>query len=85
MYEPGDIGHNIVGTNILRSIQPVNHCDDLQFTDLLNDNTAALFQTISSCQVAQLTILTQSNSYTALVQEAQLYNLGSNIHIVSLN
>jgi len=62
---------NIVGTNILRSIQPVNHCDDLQFTDLLNDNTAALFQTISSCQVAQLTILTQSNSYTALVQEAR--------------
>ena len=84
MFEPGDPGFTLVGTNILRSIQPVNNCDDLQFTDLLNDNPAALFQTIHSCQVTPLTIVTQQNSYAALVQLAKNYNVYSNIHIQSI-
>lgn len=83
-YTPGQIGQNIVGTNILRSMQHINGCDDRTFTQLLNDNQSGLFSTLKGCQSSPLTIVTQPPSYALLKSLVTVYGLNGTVSVVPL-
>lgn len=83
-YTPGQRDHNIVGTNIVRSIQPVDSCDNQQFTDLLNDNEPGLLRTIAACQRSPLTIVTNNDSYRPLVLMIKSASLNNKVKVVAV-
>jgi len=81
-FTPNQVGHNIVGTNILRTIQPVDNCDAIIFTTLLTNDQSALFKVLSSCSSAQLTIVTRPDTYQILMNDVTSNRLGHRVKIL---
>jgi hypothetical protein len=80
-FTPGLTDHNIIATNIIRSIQPVDTCDDKMFTQLLKDNVNGLFDTVSKCQSSHLTIVTSPQTYDVLRNLVSDRNLNNKVTI----
>jgi len=67
MFTPGEVAHNIVGTNILRSIQTVDDCDGKIFDSLQKDNETLLLLAIDGCTKNKIIIVTKPQSYPEIV------------------
>lgn len=83
-YTPNDISRNIIGSNILRSIQHVDGCDNGIFTALLNDNQTNLFDTVKGCPATPLSIATNQGSYNQLLKAVGSRQLGDRVNILPL-
>jgi hypothetical protein len=82
---PGDIGDNIVASNMLRAIQPVNSCDNAIFSNLLTNNQPGVFTSIKKCNNEAITIVTRSSNYQQVVALALTYGLTNRIKIITVN
>ncbi len=82
---PGDVGDSIIGSNILRSIQPVNSCDNAIFNNLLINNQSGLFSAIKTCAPEPLKIATISVDYKAIDGLVNTYGIANKVSVVQLN
>jgi hypothetical protein len=83
-YIPDEQGHNIIGTNIIRSIQRVDDCDGEVFYSLLINDEARLFKTIAQCQKDPLVILTRPSIEEQLEKRLDEYNISNNVTVTSV-
>ncbi|MGH7196896.1 MAG: hypothetical protein ACREGJ_04000 [Candidatus Saccharimonadales bacterium] len=86
-YTPGRVGHNIVASNILRSIQHIDTCDDKAFSALLQDSPDALVKSVSTCGIKEreLTVVTQKKYYEAVKSLFSNPSFAEKVRIVALD
>jgi hypothetical protein len=85
LYIPNEQGHNIIGTNIIRSIQHVDDCDGEIFYSLLLNDEGRLFNNIARCQHAPLKIITRSDSANHIQSLIAEYGVGSNVKVLAVD
>lgn len=87
IYRPGETGHSIVASNILRSIQPVDSCDSKVFDALATDNERGIITAVKTCTIpnAHLTIATTSKAAPTLKSLIETTKLQSRIAVKIVN
>ena len=83
-FTPDIIGHNIVGTNILRSIQPVDSCDAKIFAALEVNNEPALLKSLSTCESAHMTIVTRPAFYKTLRSDIAAHHISNKVTVLAI-
>lgn len=83
-YVPNEQGHNIIGTNIIRSIQKIDDCDGRIFYQLLANNETTLFDAIENCQTSPLTIVTRPESLVHISTLVNERHLDDRVTILSI-
>lgn len=83
-YVPGQVAHNIIASNIVRSIQKVDGCDAKLFLSILQEREADFFNDVRECQKNPLTIVTKPETFQQVKGLAEQYNVGPNVTIISV-
>lgn len=83
-YVPDDVGHNIIASNIVRSIQKVDGCDSKIFYDMLTSDDDGFYANIKDCQTDPLVLVTKPETLEQVKADLRRYEIGSNVTVISV-
>ncbi len=85
-YTPGMYGHNVIGTNLLRSIQHIDPCENHVFSAILADDEQKIITDVKRCSIPRqhLTIITSQQEEPHLASLVAASGLDYRISVEAL-
>lgn len=85
-YIPNDVGHNVIATNMARTTNRIDSCDNVAFSSILQDNLELLITTLGNCpEYEKPTIVTRHEHYDTIKDIVQQQGFEGKIELVSVN